>query len=164
MEKRIKVGKITSTHGVKGEVKVYPLTDFPARFNKGNKVYLGEEQLTIERSRPQKNLFILKFAGFDNINDILKFKDKYLEIDKEQLVPLEEGEYYIFDIIDCEVYDDSDNLIGVVTSVFSTGSNDVYVVKGENKEYLIPAIESVISSVDIESKKITITPIEGLLE
>jgi 16S rRNA processing protein RimM len=164
MEKRIKVGKITSTHGVRGEVKVYPLTDFPSRFKKGNKVYVKNGELIIEKSRPQKNMYIIKFEGFDNINDVLQFKDQFLEIDKGQLTPLEEGEYYIFDIVDCQVYDDSNNLLGVVTSVFPTGSNDVYVVKGVDKEYLIPAIEQVISSVDIENKKIVITPIEGLLE
>lgn len=161
---KIRVGKITSSHGVRGEVKVFPLTDFPTRFKKGNKVYIGDVQLTIERSRPQKNLYIVKFEGFDNINEILKFKDQYLEITKEQLTPLEEGEYYIFDIVDCEVFDDSENYLGKVSSVFATGNNDVYVVKNNGKEILIPAIKQVVTSIDIQNKKIIITPIEGLLE
>ena len=164
MNQRIKVGKITSSHGIRGEVKIYPLTDFPSRFNKGNKVYIDNKEMTIERSRLQKNIYIVKFEGFDNINEILQFKDKYIEIYREQLTQLKEGEYYIFDIIGCEVYDDKGNHIGTVKSVFSTGNNDVYVVKNNDKEHLIPAIKQVVSSIDVEEKKIVITPIEGLLE
>lgn len=164
MGQRIKVGKITSSHGIKGEVKIYPLTDFPSRFNKGNKVYIDAKEMIIERSRLQKNTYIVKFEGFDDINEILGFKDKYLEIYKEQLTELKEGDYYIFDIVGCEVYDDKGNHIGIVKSVFSTGNNDVYVVKDNSKEHLIPAIKQVISSIDIGEKKIIITPIEGLLE
>lgn len=164
MEQRIKVGKITSSHGIKGEVKIYPLTDFPSRFKKGNKVYIDNKEMTIERSRLQKKIYIVKFEGFDDINEILGFKDKYIEITREQLTTLKKGEYYVFDIIGCEVYDDKENYIGTVKSVFATGNNDVYVVKNNTKEHLIPAIKQVVSAIDVEGKKIIITPIEGLLE
>ncbi|QNO16384.1 ribosome maturation factor RimM [Alkalicella caledoniensis] len=164
MEQKIKVGKITSTHGVRGEVKIYPLSDISTRFEKGSDLILGNLKLTIEKSRPHKNMFIIKFKGYDNINDILEFVGNYLEINKRDVAPLPEGQYYLFDIIDCEVYTDDDVYIGKVESVIETGSNDVYVIKNGSKEVLIPAIRQVVSKVDIDNKKITITPLEGLLE
>ncbi len=164
MEQKIKVGKITSTHGVRGEVKVYPLTDFPERFEKGNDVFIHEQKMTIEKSRPQKNIYIVKFKGYDNINDVLKYNGMYLEVLKDDTVPLQEGQYYVFDIIGCNVYTDNDVFVGVVKSVLPTGSNDVYVLENGTKEILIPAIKQVVVSVSIPNKKIIISPLEGLLE
>lgn len=163
MEQKINTGKITATHGIRGEVKVYPLSDFSARFDKNSKLYVDDLPLTIEKSRSHKNMFIIKFKGYDNINDVLKFVGKYLEINKKDTAPLPEGEFYIFDIIDCHVYTNDDIYVGKVESIIETGSNDVYVVKHEKKEVLIPAIRQVISNIDIENKKIIITPLEGLL-
>lgn len=164
----IQVGKIINTQGIKGEVKVYPLTDNISRFDKLEKVYIGEEKtlVYIEKNWSKKNFVILKFAGYDNINEVLKFKNEYLYIEENDKVKLEEGSYFIFDIVGCNVMDIKGNKIGVVTQVITNTGNDIYTIKdkGNNKEYLIPAVKQFIKKVDIKNKEIVIEPIEGLIE
>ena len=133
MEDLLRVGVIANTHGIRGEVKVFPTTDEKERFKDLKKVILdmGKEQrvLEIQSVRFFKNLVILKFKGIDNINDIEMYKGKDLLVTREDAVPLEEGEYFIADLLDLDVYSDEDEKIGVLYDVMQTGANDVYVSK-----------------------------------
>ena len=161
MEDLLRVGVIANTHGIRGEVKVFPTTDEKERFKDLKKVILdmGKEQkvLEIQSVRFFKNLVILKFKGIDNINDIEMYKGKDLLVTREDAVPLEEGEYFIADLLDLDVYSDEDEKIGVLYDVMQTGANDVYVVKTEEgKEILLPAIDECILDIDLEESRMTV--------
>ncbi|MDO5375645.1 ribosome maturation factor RimM [Staphylococcus rostri] len=164
---KIEVGTIVNTHGIKGEVKVKSNSDFTdVRFQPGE-VLQAElngktTALTVRSYRMHKGLHMLTFEGIHNINDIEHLKGATLtqERDHEEIT-LEENEFYYSDIIGCTVFN-GDEAIGRVTEIFETGANDVWVVKGE-KEHLIPYIADVVQSVDVEARKIVITPMEGLL-
>lgn len=162
------VGKITNSHGIKGEVKVYPLTDDIERFSELNKVYLGEgkKELNLKTVKYHKGLAILGFEEFDNINQILSFKDQYIYIDDKDRISLPEDHYFIFDLIGCEVFDMKDIKIGYISDVLQNLGNDVYVIKDDKTtgEYLLPAVKEFIRSVDIDNKRIVIDPIEGMIE
>lgn len=169
MEDLLRVGVIANTHGIRGEVKVFPTTDEKERFKDLKKVILdmGKEQkvLEIQSVRFFKNLVILKFKGIDNINDIEMCKGKDLLVTREDAVPLEEGEYFIADLLDLDVYSDEDEKIGVLYDVMQTGANDVYVVKTEEgKEILLPAIDECILDIDLEESRMTVHIMEGLLD
>lgn len=168
MEGKLQVGIISSTHGLKGEVKVFPTTDDVNRFKKLKKVTLdtGKEELTLEIQGVKffKQFAILKFKGIDDINDIEKYKGKPLLIDRKQAVPLKKNEYFIADLIDLEVFLEDDSRFGVLTDVMQTGANDVYVVTmDDGKEVLLPAIKDCIKDVDIENRTMTIHLMDGLL-
>lgn len=168
MNDYLRVGVITSTHGIKGEVKVFPTSDDSRRFDDLKEVILdtGKEYIPLEIVGVKyfKNLVILKFKGIDNINDIEKYKGKDLLVSRENALELKEGEYFIPDLIDSEVITEDGNKLGVLTEVLPTGANDVYVVKtDDNKEILLPAIKECILSVDISNKKITVHLMDGLL-
>ena len=169
MEDLLRVGVIANTHGIRGEVKVFPTTDEKERFKDLIKVILdmGKEQkvLEIQSVRFFKNLVILKFKGIDNINDIEMYKGKDLLVTREDAVPLEEGEYFIADLLDLDVYSDEDEKIGVLYDVMQTSANDVYVVKTEEgKEILLPAIDECILDIDLEENRMTVHIMEGLLD
>jgi len=164
----IQIGKIINTHGVKGELKIFPLTNNIYRFDHLRTAYLGEnkKKVEVESVKYHKSLVILKFKEFNNINEVLPFKDKYIYVNQEGKVDLPEGHYFIFDIIDCEVFDTNNNYIGFVKEVDQSPSNDIYIVKDINKgkEYLIPAVKEFFVDIDIANKKIIINPIEGMIE
>lgn len=167
MEEMLRVGVITSTHGVRGEVKVYPTTDDPARFKKLKNVLLdtGKEKLSLEIAGVKffKNMVILKFKGIDNINDVEKYRKCALYVTRENAVALEENEYFIADLIDMEVVTDEEERLGTLVDVMQTGANDVYVVKTESgEEILIPAIRDCIRSVDVEKGQMCIHLLPGL--
>ena len=169
MEDFFRVGVISSTHGVRGEVKVFPTTDDVQRFKKLKEVLLdtGKEKLPLEIQGVKffKQFAILKFKGYDNINDIEKYKGKELWVTRENAVPLEENEYYIADLIGLTVLSDEDEELGTLTDVLQTGANDVYVVKLKNgKEGLFPAIADCVQSVDIEKGIMVVHVMEGLLD
>jgi 16S rRNA processing protein RimM len=168
MDNYLRVGVITTTHGVRGEVKVFPTTDDPNRFKDLKKLYLdtGKELLPLEPEGIKffKQLVILKFKGIDNINDIEKYRGRDLLIDREDAVKLEEGEYFIFDLIDSAVFTDDGKELGILTEILTTAANDVYVVKTpEAKEVLIPSIKECILDVDVANKKITVHLLDGML-
>ena len=133
MEQLLRVGVITSPHGIRGEVKVFPTTDDPKRFKKLKKVILdtGKERLPldVESVKFFKNMVILKFKGYDNINDVETYRQKDLLITREQAVKLEPDEYFITDLIGLQVEDEDGNAIGTMKDVLETGANDVYVVE-----------------------------------
>ncbi|NLN15092.1 MAG: ribosome maturation factor RimM [Tissierellia bacterium] len=162
------VGKIINTHGIKGEVKVYPLTDDIERFSDLEKVYIGDskKKFHIDRVRYHKGFPIIGFREIQDINEVLPYRDEYIYVDQEDRIVLPEDHYFIHDLIDCSVYDMDNNLIGILKDVIQYTANDVYVVKDEanRKEYLIPAVKEFVKEVDIENKRIYIDPIEGMIE
>lgn len=169
MEDLLQVGTITSTHGIRGEVKVFPTTDDVNRFKKLKEVVLdtGKEQLVLEIQSVKffKQMVILKFKGIDNINDIEKYKGKNLYVTREHAVKLEKDEYFIADMIGCSVEDEDGKILGELKDVMRTGANDVYVVENEEgKELLFPAIKECVLNVDIEQAKITVHIMPGLLD
>lgn len=169
MEQFLQVGVISSTHGLRGEVKVFPTTDDAARFQTLKNVVLdtGREKLDLEIQSVRffKQFVIVKFKGIDNINDIEKYKGKSLFVTRENAVELEEDEYYIGDLIGMEVYtDDSEERFGVLKDVMETGANEVYIITSENHgEVLLPAIRECILDIDVEVKKMKVHLMEGLL-
>lgn len=169
MEELFRVGVISNTHGIRGEVKVYPTTDNVRRFDDLKEVILdtGKEQLILHVTSVKyfKNMVILKFKEFDNINDIIPYKGMDLLVTRENAIPLEEGEYYIADIIASKVITDEDKILGTLTDVLQTGANDVYVVKTKDgKEVLLPSIEECILDRDIENKIVKVHIMKGLLD
>ena len=167
MEDYLKVGIITTTHGVHGEVKVYPTTDDPERFLDLSYVLIdnGQEktELAIQGVKFFKNLVILKFEGIDNINDVLQYRNKDLWIRREDGAELGEDEYYIADLIGMKVVLEDGTEYGTLKNVMETGANDVYVVtRKDGGEILLPAIKECILSVEIEKGIITIHLMKGL--
>ena len=167
MEDRFQVGVITSTHGIKGEVKVFPTTDNVKRFKKNMEIILdtGKEniQLTVESVKFFKQFVILKFKGIDNINDIEKYKTKSLYVTRANAVRLRKDEYFIADLLAVDVWEDNGEKLGVLKDVIETGANDVYVITLEDgKELLIPAIKECILDVDVENRKMTVHVMDGL--
>ena len=169
MESYLRVGVIASTHGLKGEVKVFPTTDNPERFRDLKQVILdtGDEYKSLHVAGVKffKNQVIMKFREFQDINEIEQYKGKDLLVTRDQAVPLEENENFITDLIDMEVYTDEDKRLGILRDVLQTGANDVYVVETEErKEVLLPAIPSCILKVDVERARMTVHILEGLLQ
>ncbi len=169
MEDLLKVGVITSTHGIRGEVKVFPTTDDIQRFTylKECVINTGKQQIPVEVEGCKffKNQAILKFKEFQSIDEVEKYKGAGLWVTREHAVPLEEGEFYIADIIDAEVYEENGEYLGRLTEVLETGANDVYVVKLESgKELLIPAIPQCILDVDTEQPRVTVRLMKGMLD
>lgn len=169
MEELLRVGVITSTHGIAGEVKVFPTTDDVMRFKKLKKCILKTERDTLELDisgvKFFKNMVILKFKQFSNINEVEKFRNGELYVTRDNALPLEEGEYFICDLIGLKVVDEDNNVIGVVSDVLQTAANDVYEITADNgKKHLIPAIKQCILNVDIENGVMNIHVMKGLLD
>jgi len=165
----LRVGVITSAHGIKGEVKVFPTTDDAKRFKELKEVILdtGKEQIPMEIEHVKffKNMVILKFRGYDNINEIEKYKSRDLLITRDQAVDLKPGEYFITDLIGLTVVTDQGEELGTLKDVLETGANDVYVVamKG-GKELMLPAIGDCILNVDLEQGRMEVHVLEGLMD
>ena len=167
MEDLLRIGVITTTHGVRGEVKVFPTTEDPKRFKKLKTVILddGRQQMELEIASVKffKNLVILKFKEFDNINDVERFKKATLWVTRENAIPLEEGEYYIADLIDLAVGSDEGEELGVLSDVLETGANDVYVVSKKGvQDLLLPNIPECILDVNLEEGVMTVHVMKGL--
>lgn len=169
MEDLLQVGAITQTHGIRGEVKVFPTTDDVNRFKKLKEVILdtGKEKMILEVEGVKffKQLVILKFKGFDNINDIERYKGKSLYVTRENAVKLKKDEYFIADLIDMEIYDENDAAIGVLKNVIETGANDVYeIALADGRDLLLPAIKQCILDVDMENRRMKVHILDGLLD
>lgn len=168
MEEYLEIGQIVNTNGIKGFLKINPFTDDIKRFNKLKTIYIVTKkeltEFTIEEVKYNKNMVLLKLKGIDSIEEAEKYKNCYIKINKKDIVKLPKDSYFIFDLIGCKVYTQNQEFLGEVDDIFSTGSNDVYVVKDEKgKQILLPAIASVIKQIDIKDKKIVINLIEGLI-
>lgn len=169
MEDLLQVGIITSTHGVRGEVKVYPTTDDPRRFRRLKEVVLdtGREKLNLEIEGVKffEQFVILKFKGLDNINDIEKYRQKSLYVTRKNAVRLQRDEYFIADLIGLKVQDEDGTELGTVKDVIETGANDVYEVEmADGRSLLLPAIKQCILNVDVENGMMQVHVLEGLLD
>ncbi len=169
MEDLFQIGIITSTHGVRGEVKVYPTTDDVRRFKRLKEVILdtGREKLVLEVEGVKffKQMVILKFKGIDTLNDVEKYRQKSLYVTRVNAVRLSKDEYFIADLINLKVFDEENKELGVLEDVMSTGANDVYVIKLlDGRELLLPAIKQCILNVDIKNNSIQVHVLDGLLE
>lgn len=168
MEQQFQIGVISSTHGVRGEVKVFPTTDDVKRFKKLKQVFLdtGKEQLPLEVESVKffKQFAIVKFKGIDNINEVERYKGKSLLVDRKDAVRLKKDEYFIADMIGMKVFTEDGQPFGVLKDVMETGANDVYVIETcEGKEVLVPAIKQCILKIDIEAERMDIHLLEGLV-
>lgn len=169
MEDLFKVGVITNTHGIRGEVKVFPTTDDPRRFSELKEILLdtGNEKTVLHISNVKffKNMVILKFKEYNDINEVEKLRKKELFVTRENAVPLEENEYYIADLIGLKAVSDEGEELGEVADVLQSAANDIYVIKkpGE-KDLLVPAIKDCVKSVDIPGDRIELHLLPGLKE
>ena len=165
MKKDLEIGQIVNTHGLRGDVKVMPWCDDPEIFDELAYVIIDGVEFDIEKSRMQKNMVLLKLAGIDDINEAEKYRNKVLMVPREELGDLPEGTYYICDLLGCMVETIDGRNLGKITDVIKTGSNDVYVVEEPGKkQVLIPVIDDVVKSVDIDGKHIVIEPLKGLID
>ncbi len=168
-EDTLRVGVVTTTHGIAGDVKVFPTTDEPNRFRKLKNVLLetgkGFTELEITRVRFFKNMVILHFKGHDTVESVMPYKGKGLFVARDNAVELGENEYFIADLIGMTVYQESGELLGTLKDVLQTGANDVYVVeRPKGREVLIPAIRQCILRVDTRAGEMRVHLLEGLLE
>ena len=163
---RLEVGKIVNTHGLKGEVKIVPWTDYPEVFEEIEEIYLPDgRSFKVKGVKYQKNNIIVKLEGINYIDEAEKLKGKVITAEREFLGELEEGVYYVADLIGLSVVTEDGETIGKISDVLRTGANDVYEVKREGaKDLLIPVIESVVKDVDIEGGKVVVHLMEGLLD
>lgn len=170
-QRMFNVGKLVNSHGIRGEVKIIPTTDFPEeRFAQKSELVLQQPNsnnsvsVTVERSRLHKNMYIIKFVQFDNINEVEKYKGWMLKVSEEQLDELDEDEYYYHEIIGCKVVTDEGEELGIIDEILSPGANDVWVVKpAKGKSILIPVIDDVVLTVDVQEKIVTVHIMEGLI-
>ena len=168
MTKYLEIGQIVNTIGIKGMVKIKPFTDDINRFDRLKKVYIsnknGKKEYQIQEVKYHKNMVLMKLEGIDTPEQADLLRQSYLLVDRADEEPLEEGVYYIVDLLGLEVYTDDNKLLGKVDDIFNTGSNDIYVVKdGKGKQILLPGIPDVIKNVDLESGKIIVHLIPGLM-
>ena len=168
MTKYLEIGQIVNTFGIKGMVKIKPFTDDINRFDRLKKIYIsnknGKKEYQIQEVKYHKNMVLMKLEGIDTGEQADLLRQSYLLVNRDDEEPLEEGVYYIVDLIGLEVYTDEGVLLGNVDDIFNTGSNDIYVVKdGKGKQILLPGIPDVIKNVDLESGKIIVHLIPGLM-
>lgn len=162
----LRVGKIANTQGIKGEVRIIPLTDDVNRFSVLTHILIDNEKqvsLDIEYVKQHKNFVLLKFKGIDSINEAEKFKGYYILIERSNAIKLPEGSFFIGDVIGLNVYTTNEDYIGEVQDIIATGSNDVYVVSDGSKEILIPALKTIVKNISIEDRKIIVELPEGLV-
>lgn len=159
------IGQIVAPHGVRGDVRIYPDTDFPKRFLHMKYGYIDGKKYEVADARLHKNVVLMKFEGVNDREAAEFLVKKELQVPREDLVPLKKGQYYVCDLIGIAVYDMQDQRLGTLTDVLKTGSNDVYVVTGEDKnETLLAAIPDVIKSIDIKAGKMVVDPPEWVDE
>lgn len=169
MEDRFQVGVLTSPHGVRGEIKVYPTTDDPRRFKRLKEVILdtGKESriLEVEGVKFSKQMVIMKFKGFDTPEDIAKYRQCSIYVTRENAVRLGRDEYFIADLMGLKVHNEDGEEIGVLREVLETGANDVYIIDlHDGRELLLPAIKDCVLDVDVEGGKMQIHILNGLLD
>ena len=154
---RIVIGRVGAAHGIRGELCVIPLTDFPERFAALREVMVGDELLHIESVKPQGKNFLMRFREYAVREDAQKLTGRHLTVARAEAAPLDEGEYYVFDIVGLTVYDEENNELGTVENVLRTGSNDVYAVRSEDgREILIPALRKVVRTIDVPNGRMTV--------
>lgn len=162
------VGKIVNTHGIRGEVKVVPITDFvDDRFKVGTQLVIEKNDqylpVTVASARPHKGMELVKFDGLDNINEVERFRNCFLSVSEDQQAELEDGQYYYHQIIGLDVVTDDGRHLGKIKEIMSPGANDVWVVQRTNQQdLLLPVIKDVIKKVDLDQQVVTVELLEGL--
>lgn len=169
MDELLRIGVITTTHGLKGEVKVFPTTDDARRFDDCDEVILIKKSecipVHVERVRYFKNLVIVKFREFNDISEVEQLRKYDIMVTRENAVPLEEGEFFICDVIGARVVEEDGTQIGIVKDVLETGANNVFVIEtGDGREVLFPSIPDCIKKVDVEQKEVVAHIMPGLME
>ena len=164
----LEIGQIVNTFGIKGMVKVKPFTDDIRRFDELKTVYVEKDgkqtEYEVEEVKYHKDMVLIKFKGIDKVEQAEILRNSYLTVSRDSVEKLEEGRYYIVDLLGLEVYTDEQILLGTLEDIFNTGSNDIYVVKDkQGKQILLPAIQDVIKQIDIENKKIIVHLLPGLI-
>ncbi|MGD1996321.1 MAG: ribosome maturation factor RimM [Anaerolineae bacterium] len=160
------VGRVLRPHGVRGELRVKILTDYPERLSLHRVLYLGTEvhPYDVEGIRFHRGAALIKLAGCDDRNAAEELRHQLVQIPIETAIPLEEGEYYHFQVLGAEVVTDQGEPLGRIVEVLETGANDVYVIRGPRGEVLIPVIEDVVQDLDLEARRIVVTLLPGLLD
>lgn len=160
---KLEIGQIVNTFGIHGFVKIKPFTDNISRFDKLKNVYIGSEKYEVEGVKYHKDMVLIKFKGIDKIEQAEEFKNLYLEIDRKDGV-LEEGAYYIVDLLGLNVVTDTGEQLGKLDDIYNTGSNDIYVVKNDlGRQILLPAIKEVVKEINLDEKTITVHILKGLM-
>lgn len=165
MKEYTKIGEIVTTHGIKGGIKIYPITSDIDRFFELEKVYIGKDKVeaTVDKVSITKNMVVLTLKEYGNINEVLGFVKSFIYVDDEDRIELPEDHYFYHDIIGSSVFDEEGEKLGEIVNVIETLANDVYVVKKDDKEFMIPAVKEFILHVDVDSKKLIVKLIEGML-
>ena len=168
MQGNLEIGQIVNTFGIKGFVKVNPFVDDILRFDDLKKVYLKRnkelKEMEVEEVKYHKNMVLLKLKGIDRVEEAELLRNSYLEVDRENAIELQEGEYFIADLLGLNVFTEDGNSLGKLEDIFNTGSNDIYVVKTEEgKQILLPAISEVIKEINLTESKIVVHLLEGLI-
>ena len=158
----VTIGRVTKPFGLKGQVMVEPLTDFPDRFAPNSTILIRGRRHTITKSRSSKGRWTLKLEGIDHLDEAKMLRGELLKIEASDLRPLPQGQYYRFQILGLEVVTPSGESLGRVSDILQTGANDVYVVTGTGKERLVPALSDVIQEVDLEAGRMVVELPEGL--
>lgn len=164
MDNKIQIGKIANTHGIRGYVKVIPLTKNMYRYDDLKEVFIDGAKFEIEDVWYKKDVVMVKFKGYDNINDVICYKNKFIQIDEKDLIGLDQDEYFIFDIVGLQVYLANGKYLGEVKEVLQPGANDVYVIKTKKSDVLIPAVKEIVKDINVKENKMIIDPIEGMIE
>ena len=168
MQGNLEIGQIVNTFGIKGFVKVNPFVDDILRFDDLEKVYIRRnkeiKELQVEEVKYHKNMVLVKFKGVDKVEDAELLRNFYLEVDRENAIELEEGEYFIADLLGMNVLTEENEKLGKLEDIFNAGSSDIYVVKtDEGKQILLPAISEVIKEINLKENKIIVHLLEGLI-
>ena len=163
----LSIGQIVNIHGFNGAVKVYPLTDDMIRFKKLKEIYVEENtqlvKYEVESIKFLSNTVAIKLKGIDTEEEANKLRNLYMKVDRKSAVKLPKDSYFICDLIDLEVYDEKGSLLGTIKDVLQTGSNDVYIIRTEEKDILVPALKNVVKKIDLVNKKIMVKLPEGLI-
>lgn len=168
MQEFLEIGQIVNTFGIKGMVKVKPFTDNINRFDNLKNIYVenhkNRKQYEIEEVKYHKDMVLIKFKGVDKVEEAENLRNSYLKVNRKDEPELEEGTYYIVDLLGLNVYSDEGNLLGKLDDIFNNGSSDIYVVKDESgKQLLLPAISDVIKEINLEESKIVVHILKGLI-
>ncbi len=166
------LGRVLRPHGVRGELRIEVLTDYPERIGPESVVYLGHDPASpakarafqVMHSRMHQQFLILQLEGIDDRNAAELLRQQFVMVAVEDAVPLEEGEFYLFQLIGVQVFSTTQEFLGEVTEVIETGANDVYVVSGPRGEILLPAIDDCVKEIDLEANRMTVELLDGLLD
>lgn len=162
----IAVGRVAKPHGIRGEVRVELLTDLPERFKWLKAIYVGEHKprlVDIESVRFHQGFVLLKLAGYPTRTEAELLRGELLQVPESEAIPLDEGEYFLFQLAGLQVFTEQGEFVGRISDILETGANNVFVIDGQDQQFLVPDIPEVIASIDIENKRMEIRPIPGLL-